>query len=364
MRVKLQFDEELSSPFPKCMYFVDKSIKNIEKLRQKIEEDFEFLYNLNRGIQLEINDFVLPPNQPIHIITEEDIITIKKKRIVVGEDREKSFEKKEKKKRKIELIHDIKEKKSEEEKKQQKKKKKKVKESFENLDLSSIEKVQENSNENSFQQDFSSKNISYENESFQKEVEEENSMFNEENSFNQNSAKKKKRRKKNKGDDSFNIKKRIEYPERDYSNFNPYQKEQPMIGDIIAYQKYELSEFGTPKISNFKEGKIIEFNPNNKIIRLEHLYPPKEIQFELNENSGNFSQIEYDSKLIIEEIFDKLFNILEIIKPKIGDEVKIKSGEFENQIGICIGMDENDNSCVIKIDDNHVIIDSNNLILN
>ena len=76
MRVKLQFDDKLtSSPFPKCLYFIDeKEIKNIQKLEEKLKKDFNFLKKLKRGFQLEIDDFVLPSNQPIDIITQLDII--------------------------------------------------------------------------------------------------------------------------------------------------------------------------------------------------------------------------------------------------------------------------------------------------
>jgi hypothetical protein len=296
---------------------------------------------------------------------------VKKKKIIVGEDRIK--EKKEKKKRKtIELVHDIQE---------TPKKKNKYESTIEDLNLSSIEtKSPESSNNKSFQNVSSISNTpEYFNSSIQEERQEvkrssknvasiSNALdlfdsFQEDEERNLN-KKKRKNKKKKKIEEPMEEEeeKELEIPERDYTGFNSYNDE-PKVGRIIAYQKYELSQLGTPQISKFKEGKILSYNPNTKVIKLLHLFPPNEIELTINGMHGNMNPLNEKDELIVEEIFDKLFNVLEVSKPKVGDTVKIVSGEYENSVGKCIGLDEKENTYVIKIKDNHIVCDLNRLIL-
>jgi hypothetical protein len=267
------------------------------------------------------------------------------------------------------LVHDIQE---------TPKKQKKYDPVIENLNISSIEtKTPEPSSSKSFQ-NVSSISITPEfNRSFQEEkIEIKRSSKNASSISNaldlfesfqddseRNAKKKRKNKKKKKIEDPIDEEeKELEVPERDYTGFKSYNDE-PKVGKIIAYQKYELSQLGTPQISKFKEGEILSYNPSTKVIKLLHLFPPNEIEMRINGMYGNMNPENENNELIIEELFDKLFNVLEVSKPKIGDNVKIISGEYENSVGKCIALDVKENTYVIKIKDNHIVCDLNRLIL-
>jgi hypothetical protein len=74
MRIKLFFDDSLSQEFSKCWYFVGNSIKTVKELQEKIFEDFELSKISEKGIQLEIDDFIIPNNQPIDILNQQDVV--------------------------------------------------------------------------------------------------------------------------------------------------------------------------------------------------------------------------------------------------------------------------------------------------
>ncbi|TSK87480.1 Coilin [Bagarius yarrelli] len=59
-------------------------------------------------------------------------------------------------------------------------------------------------------------------------------------------------------------------PRRDYSTL-PLLAAPPAVGQKIAFKLLELTENYTPEVSDYKEGKIISFNPSTKMIELELL---------------------------------------------------------------------------------------------
>jgi hypothetical protein len=74
MRIKLFFDDNLSQEFSKCWYFVGNSIKTVKDLQENIFENFKLSRTTEKGIQLEIDDFIIPSNQPIDILNQQDIV--------------------------------------------------------------------------------------------------------------------------------------------------------------------------------------------------------------------------------------------------------------------------------------------------
>ncbi|XP_054859640.1 coilin [Eublepharis macularius] len=61
-----------------------------------------------------------------------------------------------------------------------------------------------------------------------------------------------------------------EVPKKDYSKL-PLLAAPPQIGEKIAFKLLELTENYTPEVSDYKEGKIISWNPTNKQLELEIL---------------------------------------------------------------------------------------------
>ncbi|XP_058626137.1 LOW QUALITY PROTEIN: coilin [Onychostoma macrolepis] len=57
-------------------------------------------------------------------------------------------------------------------------------------------------------------------------------------------------------------------PKRDYAAL-PLLAAPPAVGQKIAFKLLELTENYTPEVSDYKEGKIIAFNPQTKVMELE-----------------------------------------------------------------------------------------------
>uniref|UniRef100_A0A8D0GLF0 Coilin n=1 Tax=Sphenodon punctatus TaxID=8508 RepID=A0A8D0GLF0_SPHPU len=66
------------------------------------------------------------------------------------------------------------------------------------------------------------------------------------------------------------IQNQVEVPKRDYSVL-PLLAAPPQAGEKIAFKLLELTENYTPEVSDYKEGKIITWNPSNKQLELEVL---------------------------------------------------------------------------------------------
>ncbi|XP_051744436.1 coilin [Ctenopharyngodon idella] len=63
-------------------------------------------------------------------------------------------------------------------------------------------------------------------------------------------------------------------PKRDYTAL-PLLAAPPAVGQKIAFKLLELTENYTPEVSDYKEGKIIAFNPQTKVLELELLSQPQ-----------------------------------------------------------------------------------------
>ncbi|XP_056096569.1 coilin [Rhinichthys klamathensis goyatoka] len=63
-------------------------------------------------------------------------------------------------------------------------------------------------------------------------------------------------------------------PKRDYAAL-PLLAAPPAVGQKIAFKLLELTENYTPEVSDYKEGKIIAFNPQTKVTELELLSQPQ-----------------------------------------------------------------------------------------
>ncbi|KAK7174634.1 hypothetical protein R3I93_001748 [Phoxinus phoxinus] len=63
-------------------------------------------------------------------------------------------------------------------------------------------------------------------------------------------------------------------PKRDYAAL-PLLAAPPAVGQKIAFKLLELTENYTPEVSDYKEGKIIAFNPQTKVVELELLSQPQ-----------------------------------------------------------------------------------------
>ncbi|XP_055048940.2 coilin [Misgurnus anguillicaudatus] len=62
-------------------------------------------------------------------------------------------------------------------------------------------------------------------------------------------------------------------PKRDYTTL-PLLAAPPAVGQNIAFKLLELTENYTPEVSDYKEGKIIAFNPQTQMLELELLSRP------------------------------------------------------------------------------------------
>ncbi|XP_044278006.1 coilin [Varanus komodoensis] len=62
----------------------------------------------------------------------------------------------------------------------------------------------------------------------------------------------------------------LEAPKKDYSIL-PLLAAPPQVGEKIAFKLLELTENYTPEVSDYKEGKIVSWNPANKQLELEIL---------------------------------------------------------------------------------------------
>ncbi|XP_051995478.1 coilin [Xyrauchen texanus] len=63
-------------------------------------------------------------------------------------------------------------------------------------------------------------------------------------------------------------------PRREYTTL-PLLAAPPAVGQMIAFKLLELTENYTPEVSDYKEGKIIAFNPQTKMMELELLSQPQ-----------------------------------------------------------------------------------------
>lgn len=76
MRIKLNFSDDFELDYPKCLFYIEKSIKTIDDLSKSIYESFN-LSKITKGITLEIDQidgYPLLPFQPVKLIKEEDVI--------------------------------------------------------------------------------------------------------------------------------------------------------------------------------------------------------------------------------------------------------------------------------------------------
>ncbi|KAK9407196.1 coilin [Crotalus adamanteus] len=62
----------------------------------------------------------------------------------------------------------------------------------------------------------------------------------------------------------------VEAPKKDYSTL-PLLAAPPQVGQKIAFKLLELTENYTPEVSDYKEGKLVSWNPVNKQLELEIL---------------------------------------------------------------------------------------------
>ncbi|KAG7221980.1 hypothetical protein INR49_028263 [Caranx melampygus] len=86
-------------------------------------------------------------------------------------------------------------------------------------------------------------------------------------------------------------------PEKDYSTM-PLLAAPPQLGQRIAFKLLELGENYTPEISDYKEGKIVSFDPTTKQIELELLHvsqaPVEPGKFDLvYQNPDGSERVEY-----------------------------------------------------------------------
>ncbi|XP_060619955.2 coilin [Anolis sagrei] len=66
------------------------------------------------------------------------------------------------------------------------------------------------------------------------------------------------------------IKNPVDIPKKDYSKL-PLLAAPPQVGEKIAFKLLELTENYSPEVSNYKEGKIVSWNPIDKELELELL---------------------------------------------------------------------------------------------
>ncbi|XP_033969675.1 coilin isoform X2 [Trematomus bernacchii] len=86
-------------------------------------------------------------------------------------------------------------------------------------------------------------------------------------------------------------------PKRDYSSL-PLLAAPPQPGQKIAFKLLELTENYTPEVSEYKEGKLVSFDPTTKQIELELLYtyqaPVEPGKFDLvYQNADGSESVEY-----------------------------------------------------------------------
>ncbi|XP_008283952.1 coilin [Stegastes partitus] len=86
-------------------------------------------------------------------------------------------------------------------------------------------------------------------------------------------------------------------PKRDYSSM-PLLAAPPQVGQKIAFKLLELTENYTPEVSEYKEGKIVSFDPTTKQIELELLHssevPVEPGKFDLvYQNPDGSERVEY-----------------------------------------------------------------------
>ncbi|XP_029292581.1 coilin [Cottoperca gobio] len=86
-------------------------------------------------------------------------------------------------------------------------------------------------------------------------------------------------------------------PRRDYSSM-PLLAAPPQLGQLIAFKLLELTENYTPEVSEYKEGKIVSFDPTTKQIELELLNsfqaPVEPGKFDLvYQNADGSESVEY-----------------------------------------------------------------------
>ncbi|XP_059414367.1 coilin-like [Carassius carassius] len=86
-------------------------------------------------------------------------------------------------------------------------------------------------------------------------------------------------------------------PKRDYAAL-PLLAAPPAVGQKIAFKLLELTENYTPEVSDYKEGKIIAFNPQTKVMELELFSQPQAPaepgKFDLvYQNSDGSERVEY-----------------------------------------------------------------------
>ncbi|XP_064322860.1 coilin [Phalacrocorax carbo] len=124
----------------------------------------------------------------------------------------------------------------------------------------------------------------------------------------------------------------VEVPKRDYSVL-PLLAAPPQVGERIAFKRLELTENYSPEVSDYKEGKIISWNANEKQIELEILSSSAE---QLAKEPGKFDLVyqSADGAELIEYAVPQDTKITEswdaLIEPRLIVEPPVNGSSIEN----------------------------------
>ncbi|KFQ84537.1 Coilin, partial [Phoenicopterus ruber ruber] len=124
----------------------------------------------------------------------------------------------------------------------------------------------------------------------------------------------------------------VEVPKRDYSVL-PLLAAPPQVGERIAFKRLELTENYSPEISDYKEGKIISWNPDKKQIELEIL---SSSAGQLAKEPGKFDLVyqSADGAELIEYAVPQDTKITEswdaLIEPRLIVEPPVNGSSIEN----------------------------------
>ncbi|KFP13631.1 Coilin, partial [Egretta garzetta] len=124
----------------------------------------------------------------------------------------------------------------------------------------------------------------------------------------------------------------VEVPKRDYSVL-PLLAAPPQVGERIAFKRLELTENYSPEVSDYKEGKIISWNPDKKQIELEIL---SSSAGQLAKEPGKFDLVyqSADGAELIEYAVPQDTKITEswdaLIEPRLIVEPPVNGSSIEN----------------------------------
>ncbi|CAK9258175.1 unnamed protein product [Sphagnum jensenii] len=90
VRIRLRFEDEsiLSNlqrqeGLAKCWYWIHSGVVSIAHLASDIAVAFDLLNSCPNGVLLEMGGFALPPSQPASLLQDEDLISVKQKRLLL-----------------------------------------------------------------------------------------------------------------------------------------------------------------------------------------------------------------------------------------------------------------------------------------